>query len=187
MATDILVLDPDRNDREACEHALLSLGYHPIVTAHLENALRVLKSQKLALLLTDVHPLAECGGELLRSARDAHPPIPVVVLTGVETIEAAVQTLRRGALFYLLKPVSPDQFKVALGRAVITRFSGRCSETRMRTPAQEHFRRNYRRCEPSYTTSARYYGASRSFEREYSALRRIRYWKGTVCADHSCL
>lgn len=120
MTGDILVLDRDQKDLAVCERDLISLGYHPIVTADLENAQRMLKSQKLALLLTDILSLAGCESELLRAAHDTDPQIAVVVLTGVANLEAAVQTLKKRALFYLVKPVSLDQLKVALERAVIT-------------------------------------------------------------------
>jgi hypothetical protein len=45
----------------ACERDLISLGYHPIVTADLEKAYGLLKSQNLALLLTDILLLAGCA------------------------------------------------------------------------------------------------------------------------------
>jgi len=121
MVGDVLVLDRDRKQLEACERDLISLGYHPIVTADLEKAHGLLKSQNLALLLTDIVSLAGCGSELLRSANDVHPQVPVVILTGLATIDAAVQSLKEGALFYLLKPVSLDQLKVAVERAIIPR------------------------------------------------------------------
>jgi DNA-binding NtrC family response regulator len=119
MVGDVLVLDRDRKELEACERDLLSLGYHPIVTADLEKVYGLLKSQSPALLLTDILSLAERGSELLRSAHDAQPQIPVVILTGVVTIDAAVESLKQGALFYLLKPVSLDQLKVAVARAIM--------------------------------------------------------------------
>lgn len=116
MVRDVLVVDRDRKDLEACERDLTSLGYHPLVTADLENAHRLLKSEHPALLLTDIRSLAGCGSELLRSAHEVHPQVPVIILTGIATIDTAVQALKEGVLFYLLKPVSFDHLKVALER-----------------------------------------------------------------------
>jgi DNA-binding NtrC family response regulator len=118
MTGGVLVLDRDSKDLETCERDLISLGYHPLVTSDLENAHRALKSQSLALLLIDALSLAGCGSKLLRSAHEAHPQVAVVVLTGVDTIEMAVQAINRGAVFYLLKPVSKDQLKAGLDRAI---------------------------------------------------------------------
>ena len=73
MAADVLVLDGDRKHLEACEHALITLGYQPIVTADLENAHRVLKSQRPALLLIDVLSLAGRGSELALCSSGAFP------------------------------------------------------------------------------------------------------------------
>jgi DNA-binding NtrC family response regulator len=116
MAADVLVLDRDRKDLEACARDLVSLGYHPIVTTNPENAPELLKSEHPALMLTDIISLTGHGSELLRSAYDMHPRVPVVILTGIATIDRAVQTLKEGACFYLLKPVSLDHLKVALER-----------------------------------------------------------------------
>lgn len=118
MVRDVLVLDRDRDELEAYKRDLISLGYRPIVTADLENAHLLLKSENPALLLTDILFLAGCGSELLRSAHDVHPQIPVVILTGIATIDMAVRSINEGALFYLLKPVSLDHLKVAVERAI---------------------------------------------------------------------
>jgi DNA-binding NtrC family response regulator len=118
MVRSILVLDRDRKDLETCERDLISLGYHPIITPDVEDAERHLNSERPALLLTDILSLAGSGSKLLHSAHDVHPQVPVVILTGIATIDAAVQALKEGAQFYLLKPINPDHLKAALERVI---------------------------------------------------------------------
>jgi DNA-binding NtrC family response regulator len=116
MVPDILVLDPDQKELESCRRNLTSLGYRPIAASDLETALQLLNSQRPAALLIDV-ALADSALELLRTAQE-EPPVPLIILTGFETIERAVEGLKRGASFYLLKPIAAAQLKIALERVV---------------------------------------------------------------------
>jgi DNA-binding NtrC family response regulator len=118
MVPSILVLDRDRKDLETCERDLISLGYHPIITFDVEDAQRLLNSERPALLLTDILSLAGCGSKLFHSAHDAHPQVPIVILTSIATIDTAVQALKEGAQFYLLKPINLDHLKAALERVI---------------------------------------------------------------------
>ncbi len=118
MVPDILVLDRDEKELEICGSDLTSLGYHPIITSDSENAHRLLSLEHPILLLADILSLAECGSKLFHSAHDVHPQVPVVILTGIGTIDTAVQALKEGAQFYLLKPISLDHLKVALERVI---------------------------------------------------------------------
>jgi two-component system, NtrC family, response regulator HydG len=118
MVSSVLVLDRDQKDLEACQRNLISLGYHPIITPDAENACQILNSEHPALLLTDILSLVESGPKLFHSAHDVHPQVPIVILTGMATIDTAVQTLKEGAQFYLLKPVNFDYLKAALERII---------------------------------------------------------------------
>jgi DNA-binding NtrC family response regulator len=118
MVPEVLVLNRDRKELEACGKDLSSLGYHAILTTDLENAHSCLKSEHPALVLAEVLALAEGGSELLRITHDMHPQVPVVILTGIAAIDTAVLTLKEGALFYLLKPISVDHLKVTLERII---------------------------------------------------------------------
>jgi DNA-binding NtrC family response regulator len=159
MIGDVLVLDRDRKDLEACGHSLISLGYHPIVTTDPENAHRFLKSEHPTLLLTDVLSLAGCGSELLRSAHDVHPQVPVVILTGIATIDTAVQTLKEGALFYLLKPVSFDHLKVTLER--------------MMPPSAQSLQKYENQPQPQNTSGEIIVGASRAIREVLDIAGRV--------------
>jgi DNA-binding NtrC family response regulator len=115
---DILVLDRDQKNLETCGRDLTSLGYHPIITSDVENAHRLLNSEHPALLLTDILSLAGYGSKIFHSAHDVHPQVPVVILTGIATIDTAVQALKEAAQFYFLKPINLDHLKAALERVI---------------------------------------------------------------------
>jgi CheY-like chemotaxis protein len=54
MAPGILVLGRNQDDLETCQRELTSLGYQPIVTADREKARELLKSERPALLFSDI-------------------------------------------------------------------------------------------------------------------------------------
>jgi DNA-binding NtrC family response regulator len=122
MAPGILVLGPSEEDIETCQRELTSLGYQPIVTVDREKARELLKSERPALLFSDILSLSgTAGSELLRYTRDLDPEVSVIILTDIATIEAAVEALAEGASFYLLKPFTSDHLKLAVERAIAHR------------------------------------------------------------------
>jgi two-component system, NtrC family, response regulator AtoC len=122
MAPGILVLGRNQEDLETFQRELTSLGYQPIVTADREKARELLKSERPALLFGDILSLSgTAGSELLRYTRDLDPEVSVIILTGIATIEAAVEALGEGASFYLLKPFTLDHLKFAVERAIARR------------------------------------------------------------------
>jgi DNA-binding NtrC family response regulator len=117
----VLVLDQDQNNLEACGRQLSSLGYRPLMADALEDALRLLNSENPALLLVDIVSLAEWGSKLWRSVHNGARQTPVVLLTRMAAIDAAVAAVKEGASFYLLKPVSLEHLRAALERVIPSR------------------------------------------------------------------
>lgn len=119
MASGILVLGSDQEELETCQRELASLGYRPIVTTDREKARALLKSERPALLFSDILWLSEtAGSELLRHIRDVDSEVPVVILTGMATIDVAVAALKNGASFYLLRPFTSDHLRLAVERGI---------------------------------------------------------------------
>jgi EAL domain-containing protein (putative c-di-GMP-specific phosphodiesterase class I) len=65
----------------------------------------------------------------MRAAHRLDPDLPVLLMTGLPSVETAVQALERGAFRYLLKPIEPDALRDAVERAVELR-----QASRSRTP-----------------------------------------------------
>ena len=118
MASEILVLDPDQAALEAWRRDLGSLGYRTFATADPEEARRFLKSEHPGLLLCDILSLSENGSQLGFSLHDVDPETPLIILTSLATVEAAVKALTEGALFYLLRPLTLDNLKLAVERGL---------------------------------------------------------------------
>jgi DNA-binding NtrC family response regulator len=116
MASVILVLDPDEAALEAWSTDLGSLGYRAYATTDPKEACTVLRSEHPGLLLCDVRSLPENSSRLLSSLREVDPDLPIIILTDLAAIEVAVEALRDGALFYLLRPFTLSNLKMAVER-----------------------------------------------------------------------
>src|SRR5262245_49757422 len=68
------------------------------------DALELLKTAEVDLVLTDVRMPVMDGIQLVRAIRRLKPHLPVVVMTGLGNEETAVEALRAGATNYLKKP-----------------------------------------------------------------------------------
>lgn len=77
------------------------------------------------VVVTDITMPGADGLEVMRAAHKLDPDLPVLLMTGMPTVETAVQALERGAYRYLLKPVDPAVLLQAVEQAVDVRHSVR--------------------------------------------------------------
>ena len=78
---------------------------HIVSTArNAAEAMAVVTSNPLDLVLCDVKMPGISGLELVRQIRDIHPDLPCIVVTGYGSAESSLDALRAGAFWYLEKP-----------------------------------------------------------------------------------
>lgn len=118
----ILVVDDDAEMRSALKDAIQRLGYTAIVCEDGCEAINKLSQSYYSLLITDMKMPRMDGLSLLKEIRKKGHNLPVLVITGFGTIENAVDTMKEGAIDYLLKPFSFDALKTAI-EAIIRRTS----------------------------------------------------------------
>jgi len=105
----ILILDDEPDAAKSWMRILEAAGYRCLTTTEPEQALRLLESEHLDLLLTDLRMPGMDGMEMLRRARKIDQHIQVVMLTGYASLESAVAAVKAGAFDYLSKSFSNDQ------------------------------------------------------------------------------
>ena len=69
-------------------------------------------------MLTDINMRDMSGLELCQKATEAHPELPVIVITAFGSMETAVQAIRAGAYDFITKPFDIDVVAIAIERAV---------------------------------------------------------------------
>ena len=107
-ASHVLVVDDEELYRRALERILARAGHDVTTARDGTEALRIVSSQNIDLVLCDVRMPGISGIELVRQIRDSEPDIPCIVITGYGGPQASLEALRAGAFWYLEKPFEQD-------------------------------------------------------------------------------
>jgi len=83
-----------------------------------EEALRFLDQCDYQLVLTDIAMPGRNGLELLSEIIATKPMAVVIVISGSQNIEHAIEALRRGAFDYVTKPFALEEVEMAVERAL---------------------------------------------------------------------
>jgi len=71
---------------------------------------QIIETQDVDLLIVDLNLPDGDGAELVAALRKRHPLASAIVVTGAPSVETAVSALRHGAVDFLAKPFTPDEF-----------------------------------------------------------------------------
>jgi NtrC-family two-component system response regulator AlgB len=118
---DFLVIDDDKTFRDAACYLIEHEGHFAQPAASGEAALANLKENDFDAVLLDVRLGQESGLDLLPQILRSYPNLPVVIFTAQGTVNTAVEAMRRGALDFLEKPFTREQFHRVVAR--LQRFS----------------------------------------------------------------
>src|SRR5258708_28054195 len=115
----LLIVDDERTVREACREAASALGYRASAAESSEQALRLVNSQDIDVILLDLKLPGAGGLEVLRQIKQHRPDIEVIVVTGHGTVQSAVQAMKAGAYDFVTKPFSLQELKLLLERVAV--------------------------------------------------------------------
>jgi response regulator RpfG family c-di-GMP phosphodiesterase len=105
----VLVVDDEPQIVESVAD-LLRRDYHVFGTDDVEEALRLLVNQEIAILLTDQRMPKTTGAELLARAAGISPDTFRVLFTGYSDIQAVIQAVNEGRMYYYMaKPWDPKK------------------------------------------------------------------------------
>ena len=115
----ILLVDDESNIRDSLSEYLSSLDNHQVVTAaDGEAALAAFARERFDCAFLDLKMPGMDGIELLGRLRRLDPALPVVIMTGYPSLDAAIDTMRQGASDFLVKPFNLKQVRITLERVV---------------------------------------------------------------------
>ena len=114
----ILIVDDEEPIREVLASLLEAAGYEPTTATNGAEALKCLDGAAFDLVLSDILMPVMDGLELLKKIHASEPDLPVVMVTAMNDISAAIGALRTGAYDYLLKPFDKDQLYFSVLRAL---------------------------------------------------------------------
>jgi len=114
----ILVVDDEPPVRTMIAAALDRQGYAVDMAGGGREALEALELNSFNLVLTDIVMQDVNGIALLERIHALQPNLPVVMVTAVHDISVAIDSMRRGAYDYLLKPFEREQLLSTVERAL---------------------------------------------------------------------
>ena len=115
----ILVVDDEQGILDAIRETLVFNGYNNVLTC--SDSLQVMDliaSKTPRIVLLDLTMPYVGGMELLPQIAERHPEVAVIVITGTNEVDTAVECMRNGAYDYLVKAIEEDRLISALRKAV---------------------------------------------------------------------
>lgn len=114
----ILAVDDEPHMRRLLEISLKQAGYQPVLAADGREALDVIKSQAIDLVVSDLHMPGMNGLELLRTLRETNEHLPFIIVTAQGEIKTAVEAMKLGAADYILRPFDLETLELAITKAL---------------------------------------------------------------------
>jgi putative nucleotidyltransferase with HDIG domain len=112
----LLIVDDEVEVRRVL-HDLLCEAYDCGEAYSAEDALRQLSENVYQLVISDITMSGMSGLEMIPHVKAASPETVIVMISGMQTIESAINALRLGAFDYLMKPFDLRQVEAAIARA----------------------------------------------------------------------
>jgi NtrC-family two-component system response regulator AlgB len=113
---DFLVIDDDKTFRDATCLLIDGEGHYAEGASSGASGLRELKEGTFDSVLLDLNLGPENGLDILEQILKRQPNLPVIIFTAQGSVKNAVEAMRRGAVDFLEKPFTREQFHLVLAR-----------------------------------------------------------------------
>jgi len=120
MTERLLCVDDDEDACELLAASLRQLGYQVEGTTSPPQALELIMTKDFHAVISDLSMAEMDGLQLCERILEKRPGIPVIVVTGQGSMEAAIGAMRVGAYDFITKPVDPKLLGLSVARAVRT-------------------------------------------------------------------
>ena len=113
----ILIIDDDPGIREILLE-FLGYRYECEAVGSAEEALALLAAGRFELVVSDIAMPSMSGLEMIPHVRALAPDTLIVMVSGSQTVDSALEAIRAGAFDYITKPFDLGHVEVAVGRAL---------------------------------------------------------------------
>ncbi len=113
----IWVIDDDRSIRWVLEKALQKAGMEVTAFPSANGVMEALARERPDAIVSDVRMPGMDGLSLLEHIKEAHPELPVIIMTAHSDLDSAVAAFHSGAFEYLPKPFDVDEAAEQVTRA----------------------------------------------------------------------
>ncbi len=141
MFESILLVEDEANSRKGLTQFLQGLDYDVMTASDGKEGLELFKKEKPDLVISDIRMPEMDGVALLEAIKSEVPSAKVILLTAYGSVEDAVRAMKKGAFYYLTKPVNLEELELLVKKA----FGSRQLEEENKELKQELFRERYDR------------------------------------------
>lgn len=113
----ILIVDDSRDTLEVLQRNLSSRGFQVTASSGVSEAVRVLETADIGLVITDIRMPQVDGFSLIRHIHENYKEIQILAITGFPTIDGAIRAVKLGAEEYLIKPFTDEELFAAVDLA----------------------------------------------------------------------
>src|SRR6267143_3922265 len=114
----ILIVDDERPILLTLKALLSRYNYKVDTAATAAAGLKILREKSPSLVLLDLQlPDAE-GLEMLDQIKTEHPDLQVIILTAHNTLNNAIESIKRGAYHFISKPYAPEELLSLVEKAL---------------------------------------------------------------------
>lgn len=114
----ILVVDDEIKTCEILKTFFEKEGYRVITANSGDSALEKFQKEEIDVVITDVKMPKISGMELLKKIKESGRETPVIIITAYGDVKSAVEAIKEGAYYYILKPYELEEIKVIVERAL---------------------------------------------------------------------
>lgn len=117
----ILVVEDKESMAQMLRETLELDGYAVVIAKDGAEGIRIIRENKVDLVLTDLRLPKKDGIEVLKASKDGTPLIPVIVMTAFGSVETAVNAIKLGAYDFITKPLDTDHLRLLIERSLRNR------------------------------------------------------------------
>jgi DNA-binding NtrC family response regulator len=114
----ILIIDDERPILLTLEALLGRHGYQPEPASTAAQGLKLLQSDVPAVVLLDLQLPDADGLEMLDRIKREHPQTQVIILTAHDSLNNAIESIKRGAYHFISKPYAPEELLSLIEKAI---------------------------------------------------------------------
>lgn len=114
----ILAVDDEPHMRRLLEISLRQAGYKALSAGNGREALALMSSQQVDLVVSDLHMPGMTGLQLLEALRKQYERLPFIMVTAQGEIRTAVEAMKLGASDYILRPFELETLEIAIQKAL---------------------------------------------------------------------
>ncbi len=116
----VLIVEDKESMAQMLAETIGTAGFRCVTAKDGAEGIRQIKENKVDLVLTDLKLPKRDGMEVLRTAKEENPMLPVIMMTAYGSVDVAVKAIKDGAYDFITKPFDTDHLLHLIRKALET-------------------------------------------------------------------